>query len=337
MNLAHSLQVVRVVPQGTDAMLLSVAPAPTELTHFSFHPGQYLTVAGGPADAEQWRCYSLISDPVDTQALSVLVRRVPGGFVSNWLCDHVQPGMQLKVLPPAGRFQLRHPDRPALLFAGGSGIAPIFSLARQALEAGAPKVCLFYANRDQGTAMLMDELSVLKARYGLRLDLRCWYDDQSGLPSAQVLAACAKDTDACEAYLCGPDPFMRAVEGALVSAGMEAEHILREAFALADEGSSDELSSEDALSTAHLTVKLKGQSHQLEIQRRDTLLAAMIKGGLPVPHACKVGECASCICRLESGDVERLSNSVLDDDDAEAGWLVACRTRARGDNVSIKF
>lgn len=338
MKLAKSLKVLRVDPQGTDAVLLSFAPDAAQQADFHFVPGQYLTVMGGPADNEQWRCYSLTSDPGGIEVLSVLVRRVPSGLVSNWLCDHIKPGQQLQVFRPAGHFALREPGRPTLLFAGGSGIAPIYSLARQALADGASRVCLFYANRDRGTAMLMKELAALQDQYGLRMDLRCWYDAEQGLPTAQALADCTIQLGANEAYLCGPEPFMNAVQGALLSVGMDAGRILREEF-------NQEITGEEALDAAdpdrsgqaQLMVRLKGQRHQLEIDKKDTLLAAMIKSGLPVPHACKVGECASCMCRLESGDVDRLSNSVLDEDDVAAGWLVACRTRAISDELSIRF
>lgn len=340
MKFAHSLEIASVVPQGTDAVLLSLAVGTEQQAHFSFLPGQYLTVAGGPPDNEQWRCYSLTGDPRDTEKVSVLVRRVPDGLVSNWLCDHARAGECLQVFPPSGRFTLRQPGQPALLFAGGSGIAPIFSLARQALVAGAQRVCLFYANRDRATAMLMDELAELKALYADRLDLRCWYDAQEGLPTAQALAACATPAQVSDAYLCGPEPFMRAVQSALVAAGMDPGRILREEFAQRPDPDTGSLTDEDTdeeAGTSLLSVRLKGQIHRLPVQKKDTLLTAMVKAGLPVPHACKVGECASCMCRLESGDIERLSNSVLDEDDVDTGWLVACRTRAISREVSIRF
>src|SRR2546427_7397237 len=53
-----------------------------------------------------------------------------------------------------------------------------------------------------------------------------------------------------------------------------------------------------------------------------------------VPHACRVGECASCMCRLVDGEVLRLDSSVLDEDDAAEGWLLACRTRRSEEHTS---
>ncbi len=218
MKQAHLLTVAKVTPQGSDAALLSFAPSDAQSPHFGFLPGQYLTLEGGPADGRQWRCYSITSDPADA-LISVLVRRVPGGLVSNWLCDHVRAGDTLPVFPPAGHFTLQDPQQPLLLFAGGRGIAPIVSLARQALVAGAPTVTLFYANRNRQTAMLMDELSALTARFGDRLSLRLWYDDSDGLPSGDDIVGLAMQGRTARVYLCGPDPFMQLVKRSLMDAG----------------------------------------------------------------------------------------------------------------------
>ena len=108
MKLAHLLQVASVSVQGTDAILLSFALNAEQQAHFRFLPGQYLTVAGGPPDNEQWRCYSLTSDPQDTAQVRVLVRRVRDGLVSNWLCDHARAGERLQVFPPSGQIGRAH-------------------------------------------------------------------------------------------------------------------------------------------------------------------------------------------------------------------------------------
>jgi len=331
MKQAHALKVAEVVPQGSDAVLLRFFPSEAQRSHFAFKPGQYLTLEGGPENDRQWRCYSITSDPNEAH-VSVLVRRVQGGLVSNWVGDQVRAGNVLKVFPPAGSFVLRHPDQALLLFAGGSGIAPIFSLARQALASGAPAVALFNANRNRDTAMLMSELAALQARYVGRLHIKFWYDEVDGLPTESDVVQFAKLVGSGDAYLCGPDPFMQLVRKSLINDGRDTGQIFCEEFVQAAESETEESA---AVST--LTVMLKGQAHQVSVRAKQTMLAAMMHAKLPVPHACNVGECASCMCRLESGSVERLSNSVLDEDDEASGWLLACRTYATGDAVSVRF
>jgi len=329
---AHELRLGDVIPQGSDAVLLRFQPDAALTGDFRFEPGQYLTLSAGPAGARQWRCYSLTS--AQGAPLDVLVRRVRGGLVSNWLCDNVRPGDTLPVLPPAGHFTLRHAGEPVLLFAGGSGIAPIFSLARQALEKGAPRVAIFYANRSRASAMLVRELHELQTRHGERLEVQFWHDAEDGLPSAPHLAAFATARADRDVYLCGPEPFMRSVDEGLAQAGFDASRIYREEF---DSAPDEPARDADGERVTQLTVTFGGHTTTLPVHGNESLLTAMLNAGLAVPYACKAGECASCMCRLVSGEIERLNNAVLDEDDVADGWLVTCRTRALGDAVAVRF
>lgn len=334
MKLASTLKVSEVSPQGRDAVLISLVPEDDVALDRSFKPGQYLTVAATIAGTEHWRSYSIISEPGDNRSIGILVRRVEGGLVSNWICDHVAIGQPMRVLPPAGRFTLARADRSVLLFAGGSGIAPIFALARQALAERAPKVGLFYANRDHASLMLKQHLDELSKRSDGRLQIRFWFDGDEGLPNEGVFLAVADAFGEADAYLCGPEAFMRGVRLALNRTGAGRWDVHQESFTAAAD-SRTEGAVDGPVSS--LTVQIKGQVHELDVAIGQTLLSAMLDAGLRVPHSCKAGECASCMCRLLEGDVERLENSVLDEDDVAQGWILACSTRPIGSRVSVSF
>lgn len=331
---AQSLTITDVTAQGSDAILLSLRVDDEQQPKFTFQPGQYLTLAVEVQGEEHWRCYSITSEPVTGQPISVLVRRVAGGRVSNWLCDNARPGLQLKVLPPAGRFTLARPGRPALFYAGGSGIAPVFALAREALKQGASRVRLFYANRDRASAMLLAELQALQDASAGRLEIEHWYDAEQGLPTQAGLERQTHGLEQADAYLCGPEPFMRAAATALAACGFDAARVHREDFGAAVQGAREDAADGPA---ATLTVQIKGQTHTIAVQPGELLLTAMLRAGLPAPHACQVGECASCMCRLEAGEVQRLDNSVLDEDDVAAGWLLACSSRAASPALRLRF
>ncbi|ODS94014.1 MAG: hypothetical protein ABS45_01295 [Comamonas sp. SCN 65-56] len=330
---AQSLTITDIAPQGSDAILLSLGES-GEQPPLCFRPGQYLTLAAEVNGDELWRCYSITSEPVIGRPISVLVRRVAGGRASNWLCDNTRPGDQLRALPPAGRFTLARPGQPVLFYAGGSGIAPVFALAREALAQGASRVRLFYANRDRASAMLLAELQVLQVASAGRLEIEHWYDAEQGLPAQAELERQAHGLEQADAYLCGPEPFMRAAVAALVACGFDAARVHREDFGAAVQNAEEAAADGSA---AALTVQIKGQIHTVPVQPGELLLTAMLRAGLPAPHACKVGECASCMCRLQAGEVQRLDNSVLDEDDVAAGWLLACSSRAASPVLRLRF
>ena len=328
---AHTLNVERITPQGADAVLLSLRPEAAAAQTFNFLPGQYLTLEGGPQEQRQWRCYSITSAPGNDSLIDVLVRRVPGGLVSNWVCDTLRPGDSVRVMPPAGRFLLREPEHAVQLFAGGSGIAPIVSLARQALERSTARVTLFYANRNRSTLMLVDALNELALQYSDRFNVQYWFDDETGLPDAQTFKPMLTAHD--DTYICGPELFMQAVVSAAKAFGIPESRIHLESFAVDDEPD-DGLDSDKQVA---LEVTIAGATHEMTVKGNQTLLAAMLDADLPVPFACRVGECASCMCRLVEGDVERLENEVLDEDDENDGWILACRSRARTERIVVRF
>ena len=79
-----------------------------------------------------------------------------------------------------------------------------------------------------------------------------------------------------------------------------------------------------------LTVRPLGRT--IEASERATLLDAALDAGVPIPFSCNVGDCGSCICRLISGEVEELYPSpVISPAQRQAGYLLACQTRARSD------
>jgi 3-ketosteroid 9alpha-monooxygenase subunit B len=195
-------------------------------------------------------------------------------------------------------------------------------------------VSLFYANRDNATAMLIEELDALSKIANGRFWIRFWFDDRDGLPTERNLRSAGEGFEDAHVYLCGPEQFMQATRGCLLDAGFDPTRVHQEDFGAPDEDIEPDAGfAHDAL----LSVKIKGKIHQVTVGGGRSLLSAMLAAGLEVPHSCKVGECASCICRLREGQVERLENSVLDSDDASQGWIVACRTRALSKTLRVDF
>ena len=124
------------VPEGAEA-------------DFDYKPGQFLTLAV-PSDQTgvAARCYSLSSSPHDGGPLTVTVKRTS---TARLQLDLRQPARGVDD-PVAATGRSSHRlrwMRSLLLFAGGSGITPIMSIARTAIAHGSGKIMLFYANADE--------------------------------------------------------------------------------------------------------------------------------------------------------------------------------------------
>lgn len=224
------LTVLDVVEETPDAhtIVLEVPPGLTD--RFGFTPGQFLTVAV-PSDRTgiAARCYSLSSAP-HTGRHQITVKRTAGGYASNWICDNLRAGDTLRVLPPSGIFTPRDLDRDLLLFAGGSGITPVISIARTALARGQGKVVLLYANRDERSVIFGGDLAELSREYAERLLVVHWLESVQGLPTQEQLLAFAAYFPSYTAFVCGPSPFMKAVVASLKELGFPRERRHQEKF-----------------------------------------------------------------------------------------------------------
>ncbi|MDF2490116.1 MAG: 3-ketosteroid-9-alpha-hydroxylase [Pseudomonas sp.] len=338
MNDFLALRVARVVEETADACSL-IFDVPEHLAErFHYQPGQFLTLRIPYADDWLPRCYSLSSTPLLDEPLRVTVKRVRDGRASNWLCGQLQEGQTLQVLPPAGVFVPRDLDADLLLFGGGSGVTPVLSILRSALLAGQGRILLIYANRNEASVIFRDELRLLASAHPERLQVVHWLDVVQGIPSAQQLATLARPFMDAEAFICGPGPFMDTAVSALKSLGVPASRVHVERFvSLPGEGETVQLHASEAAVAAQLAVRLDGEDHQLDCASGETVLAAMERAGLKPPSACRVGGCASCMCTLESGDIELLLNDALEADELAEGWILACQAVPTSAHLRIRF
>jgi hemoglobin-like flavoprotein len=127
-------EVVQNESRGPGIAVLTVAPDEV----LSFTAGQHVTVQT-PRWPRVWRPYSIACRPRDDGLLSLHVKAIPGGWVSNALVRHTEPGDELIIGPPLGTMTLQHAaDRDLLCIAGGTGLSPIKAISDQGLRARPP-------------------------------------------------------------------------------------------------------------------------------------------------------------------------------------------------------
>lgn len=340
---SHRLQVAEVIDETTDARSL-VLRVPAELRErFAYKPGQFLSFRVPYQGKLLTRCYSMASSP-DCDALpKVTIKRVVDGRVSNWMNDAVQAGDWLEVLPPAGHFHLNDGDNELLLFGGGSGITPVFSILKSALKTSARRIKLIYANRDEASVIFKDELRQLAKANGERLQVVHVLDSVQGFLTTAEVCQLVRGHAGAEFFICGPGPFMDTVEGALLALGEAPARIHVERFVsppdpdqlLAQEAEARAASLDSACES--LSVELDGQRHEIACQPGDTLLQSCKAAGLAVPSSCEEGFCGACMCRVEEGETRLARNDVLSAAELAAGWTLACQSRPSSARVRLTF
>ncbi|WP_406142206.1 2Fe-2S iron-sulfur cluster-binding protein [Streptomyces sp. NBC_01089] len=334
----HRLRVTAVVAETADARSFVLDPADGAL---AYRPGQFLTLKLPGADGGvAARCYSLASSPHSGEPMKITVKRVAGGHGSNWLCDHVGEGDELEVLPPAGTFGSGPLDGDLLLAAAGSGITPVISLAKAALDQGRGRVVLLYANRDETSVIFRDEIRKLAGAHPRRLVVLHWLEALDGLPTADRLTGLLEPYADHHAYLCGPAPFMDAVDTALRTAGAAPAAIHRERFfsLTGDVFAAPEAEPAGAEGeAAEAVVELDGETHRVAWGATTPLLDALLAAGVDAPYSCREGSCAACACRVVEGEVTVIRDDVLDDEDRADGYVLACQALPAAERISITY
>lgn len=334
----YPLRVLEVIDDTADAKSI-VFEIPPELAEtFRYRPGQFLTLRIAHDGRHLLRCYSLASCPLIEEPHRVTIKRVADGRASNWICDRINAGDTIEVKPPAGHFTPHSIDDDFILFAGGSGITPIFSIIRSALIAGHGRLYLIYANRDEWSVIFRDQLHALANDHPTRFQLIHWLDSVQGLPSAAQLAELSRSWIRADCYVCGPEAFMDCALEALRRLNVAPARIHVERFvSLPDEEDALPVVEPRANGQVRLEVELDGVHHELTCSRIEPILDAMLRAGLKAPHSCQSGACGSCMCTLEAGEVHLRHNQVLDKNDLKQGWILACQAIADSASIRVRF
>ncbi|GAA3530726.1 ferredoxin--NADP reductase [Amycolatopsis ultiminotia] len=336
-----TLTVAEVIEETADACSLVFTVPDEHAQRFTYSPGQFLTLRI-PSDrtGSVARCYSLSSAPHEGR-VQVTVKRTADGYGSNWVCDQLRAGSTVEVLRPSGVFSPASLDADFLLFAAGSGITPVMSILKSALELGSGRVVLVYANRDEQSVIFARELRALEERFGERLVVVHWLESLQGLPTTTALRALAAPHHGHEAFLCGPAPFMAAAQDALRELGVPRERVHVEKFHSLTGNPFEEAEPPEepgaGEETTALTVTLDGETRQVAWPRRRKLLDHLLAEGFDAPYSCREGQCSACACRLVSGEVKMLNNEVLDAEDIADGIVLGCQSVPLTDEVSVSY
>src|SRR3954470_3862029 len=120
-------RIVSVTAETRDAATIVLNPGADWAGHV---PGQYLRIGIDVDGVREWRAYSLTHGPRTDGFISITVKAVPDGKVSNHLVHRTRPGTLVHLEQAAGDFVL-DPQATKLLFVtAGSGVTPVIGMLR---------------------------------------------------------------------------------------------------------------------------------------------------------------------------------------------------------------
>ncbi|EKT4464749.1 ring-hydroxylating dioxygenase ferredoxin reductase family protein [Pseudomonas putida] len=205
------------------------------LSRLAFLPGQYVNLKVPGSD--QSRAYSFSSLQKDGE-VSFLIRNVPGGLMSRFLTSLAKAGDSMTLAGPLGSFYLRPIQRPLLLLAGGTGLAPFTAMLEKIAEQGSEHpLHLIYGVTNDFDLVELDRLQALAAQIPNFSFSACVANPDSQYPhkgyvTQHIEPRHLNDGDV-DVYLCGPPPMVEAVSQYIREQGITPANFYYEKFAAA--------------------------------------------------------------------------------------------------------
>ena len=350
------LKVKEVIRETPDAVTIQFwHPVNQEIRYL---PGQFLTFALNLNNQKLRRSYSMSSSPHVDVSLAVTIKRLPGGLVSNYLCDRIKADDILETLEPMGTFTPKldpNNRRTVVLIGAGSGITPLFSMAKSFLHSEPnSRVWLVYGNRNQESIIFKAHLDAMEQAYGssrfhtthVLSQPTYGYTGPEGRLNGHMLTKLLEELSATERanasfYLCGPDGMMDEARKALNLFGIPTERVFKESYATATtEAAVGEVDEDPATADAaegEVTVIYEGTEYKFAVAPHQTILEAALELDIDLPYSCQAGMCTACLGKCVSGKVKLDEEDALSDTELKAGYILTCVAHPVGKDVVIEI
>lgn len=352
----YFLKVKDVVRETSDAVTLTFWHPINE--EVKYQPGQFLTFLLNINNQKVRRSYSMASSPHVDVSLAVSIKRVPGGLVSNYLCDRIKPGDVLETLEPAGTFVPKldpQNRRLVLLIGAGSGITPLFSMAKSILHVEPnSRVWLIYGNRNKDSIIYKAHLDAMEKAYGkprfqvthvLSQPGFTWMGQRGRLNQhtlSKLLGSLSPDDrQSASVYLCGPDGMMAEAKSALSLVGISAERVHKESYVSAPvpvgEVVEEPVTAGVDSGSPEVTILYEGSEYKFAVAPHQTILEAALELDIDLPYSCQAGMCTACLGKCTSGKVKLDEEDGLSESELKAGYVLTCVAHPIGNDVVIEI
>ena len=315
-------RIVSVLSETKDAATIEIQPGADWRGHV---PGQYTRIGIDVDGVRQWRAYSLTHGPRRDGRISITVKAVPDGVVSNHLVHVARPGTLVHLEQAGGDFVLPVGGGRLLFVTAGSGITPVIGMLRNLFPVAAsgvvrlPRsavydiVVVHVAPTEPSSIFLRDLRSLADAGV---IDLIARYDDVHGVLDVADLEALVPDLAQRTTYACGPAGLLDSLESHHEDRGLPLfTEKFRTTRLVAGEGGT--------VSFAGITIEASGATPILDVAE---------EAGVLMPSGCRMGICFGCVLPLREGVVRDLRNGEITTAAPGDGVIIqTCISAAAGD------
>lgn len=351
----YNLRVKDIVNETKDAVSITF-DIPKELNSiFSYKHGQFLTLRFFIDGKDQRRSYSISSCPITDEDITITVKCITDGIVSNFIKNSLKVGDIVDIMPPLGNFTIdlnSANEKSYFLIGAGSGITPLMSIIKTILEIEKrSKVFLLYVNRNEDSIIFYQKLNLIKNKnldnffihYLLDEPNTEWKGDIGRLDSSKLQNIIENYIPnqklITEYFICGPTGLMQECVSLLQNINVQSNKIHKESF-VSDSKDKDQLVKDNIISHKkidEIKVVLYGEEHVLSIEKDETILVAGMKAGIDPPFSCQIGACSTCRAKVINGQVKMEDDDALTESEIQQGYILTCTSYPISEDVVISY
>ena len=349
MSSFHKLSVQEITRETSKSISITFNVPDNLKETYAFKAGQYVTLKTNIDGRDIRRDYSLCSSPKSGQ-LKIAIKEVKNGIFSAYANNSLKVGDDLEVAPPKGHFTFEPNDsktKNIAAFAAGSGITPVLSIIKCALEEEVhSKVILVYGNKTTGDTMFLNELLELQHQYKDRFSVQFVFSqtqqDDAIFGRIEkstvnlILKNKYKHIDIDAFYLCGPEGMIYTVKDVLSSHGVDDNRIHFELFKAAKPSEIEEDTIMESGKTK-ITVIVDDEETTFEMSQKQTILEAALDEDLDAPYSCQGGICSSCLARIKEGKAIMRQNNILTDSEVAEGFVLTCQAQPTTPTIVVDY
>lgn len=335
----HELKISAIQRLTKSAVKVSFEIPENLKSTFQFIPGQYLNLELFLNNEKIRRSYSICSG--QNEALSVAIKAVEKGKVSNWFNQEAKIGDLILVAKPEGNFTLESSSKKIVAIAAGSGITPIVAISKSIKNDA--EMTLFYGNKSINETLFSDELTNLtqvKVTHFLSQETQVGYN--SGRINKAVFTELIKaDLDLLKAdtfFICGPEKMITDIKETLLFFGVPEKKIKFELFTTPILTEKMEATSSEFSGTSKVTIIIEGESESFNIKADGpTILDTAEKNGMDAPYSCRGGVCCSCKAKILEGTARMRMNYSLTEEEIKNGYILTCQAHPTSENLIVSY
>jgi ferredoxin-NADP reductase len=281
-----------------------------------FLAGQYLSLKVQVEGITITRPFSISSSPSDSLKgfYEITIRKNESGFLTPYIWKNWKVGTKITSSDPCGHFYYEplRDSKNIVCIAGGSGIAPFRSMAKQVAEGNVDvRLTIIYGSSEEDDTIFYEELKELEKENSDKIKvvivLSCEEVSLEGCEKGFITADILKkyvDVNNSTFFVCGPQIMYDFIDKEMERFKIPIKRIRKEVYGeVKDVNIFPEFPKKVLNKKFKIKVKIGNLNKEISSVPTETVLVAMERANLAPPSQCRSGECGFCRSLLISGDI----------------------------------